>query len=163
MWRPHCWQYANPIGVAVPHRGHSAVFAGDDGRATGGGGSAAGVIIGGAAIGGPIIGAPPIGGGALGAAAASPLPQLRQNFMPGGFSPRHVPQITGNPGDDGGVCPYAGGGADSALPQFRQNDDPAGLSWPQIEQRISVPEAVSQPARRAGMVSGWFTRLAAAC
>jgi hypothetical protein len=25
--RPHCWQYAKPTGVAVPHRGHVIVLA----------------------------------------------------------------------------------------------------------------------------------------
>jgi len=106
--------------------------------------------------GGGIIGAPP-GGGIIGApaggiigppgevppgsvpgCAASAAPQLRQNFIPGGFSPRHTPQITGNPGAAAGVWTYGGaaGAADSELPQLRQNDDPAGLSWPHIEQRI---------------------------
>jgi hypothetical protein len=61
----------------------------------------------------------------------SALPQLRQNFMPAGFSPRHVPhsKMPGNPCAAGGVCA-------KELPQFRQNDDPAGLSWPHFEQRI---------------------------
>lgn len=66
-------------------------------------------------------------------------PQLRQNFIPGGFSPRHAGQIVGNPGPEPGVWAKACGadavGA-SELPQFRQNDEPAGLSWPHIEQRI---------------------------
>jgi hypothetical protein len=26
MCRPHCWQYANPIGVEVPQRGHVIVL-----------------------------------------------------------------------------------------------------------------------------------------
>ena len=73
--------------------------------------------IGGAIIGPPdgdIIGAPPSapsappdGGGTIdapppvGIAPAvwpSALPHARQNFIPGGFSPRQTPQITGNPG-----------------------------------------------------------------
>ena len=80
----------------------------------------------------------------------SALPQLRQNFIPGGFSPRHTPQMAGNPGGGVGVCPYAGGATAGAseLPQLRQNDDPAGLSWPHIEQRIGPlglnPRRVSQ-------------------
>ena len=48
MWRPHCWQYAKPIGVDVPHRGHVIVLpcatatgaratAGADGRTAGAG------------------------------------------------------------------------------------------------------------------------------
>jgi hypothetical protein len=75
------------------------------------------------AIGTPPIGPPPIGPPPIGAAigpppytgvgaiaggtpAASALPQLRQNFIPGGFSPRHAPHtmIAGNPGDCIGVC-----------------------------------------------------------
>ncbi len=103
--------------------------------------------------GGPIPGAPyagpvpgaPYPGGAIGGGTSpgddmpSAPPQLRQNFMPGGFSPRHAPQIVGNPGPGAGVWAKACGG-DAAgareLPQLRQNDEPAGLSWPHIEQRI---------------------------
>jgi hypothetical protein len=83
---------------------------------------------------GAIIGAP-----VAGACAGEPgevcsvAPQLRQNFIPAGFSPRHAPQMAGNPPAGAGVC--VGGGA-SALPQFKQNDDPGGLWWPQAEQRI---------------------------
>jgi hypothetical protein len=47
--------------------------------------------------GGAIIGAPPPVGIAF-AVCPSALPHARQNFIPGGFSPRHTPQITGNPG-----------------------------------------------------------------
>jgi hypothetical protein len=62
--------------------------------------------------GGPMPGAPyaggPIGGGDIiggpGTVPSAP-PQLRQNFIPGGFSPRHEPQIVGNPGAEGGVWP----------------------------------------------------------
>lgn len=96
-------------------------------------------------IGGPMPGAP-YGGGAPGGAIIGPTPlvesappQLRQNFIPGGFSPRHAGQIVGNPGPPPGVWAKACGadpvGANE-LPQFRQNDEPAGLSWPHIEQRI---------------------------
>src|SRR5688572_1560948 len=48
----------------------------------------------------------------------SAVPQLRQNFIPGGFSPRHTTQTTllGNPDCAGGVFARE-------LPQFRQNDD----------------------------------------
>ncbi len=89
--------------------------------------------------GGDAIG--PAGGiipGAIGGIALAPgpviaLPQLRQNFMPGGFSPRQTLQMLGNPAARGGVCARAGA---IELPQFRQNDDPGGLSWPHIEQRI---------------------------
>jgi hypothetical protein len=56
--------------------------------------------------------------------------------MPGGFSPRHTPQMLGNPGAADGVCAKACGPAVNELPQFKQNDDPGGLSWPHIEQRI---------------------------
>ena len=84
---------------------------------------------------GAIIGAPMAGAcaGEPGVVCCSVAPQLRQNFMPGGFSPRHAPQMTGNPAAWAGVC--VGGGA-SALPQFKQNDDPGGLWWPQAEQHI---------------------------
>lgn len=63
----------------------------------------------------------------------SALPQLRQNFIPGGFSPRQAPhtEVLGNPCAGPGVCPKACALEDpmeSELPQFRQNDDPAGLS-----------------------------------
>jgi hypothetical protein len=116
---------APPDGGAAPY-----------GAAPGGGiiGAPAGGIIGppGAAPGMP----PP--GKVLGG-AASAAPQLRQNFIPGGFWPWHTPQITGNPPAPGEVWTDGGGAAgaaDSELPQLRQNDDPAGLSWPHIEQRI---------------------------
>ncbi len=72
-----------------------------------------------------------IGGIAPGALIA--LPQLRQNFIPGGFSPRQTLQMLGNPAAGGEVCAKAGA---IELPQFRQNEDPGGLSWPHIEQRI---------------------------
>jgi hypothetical protein len=87
----------------------------------------------------PTRAAPPEGGaecrsnaGEPGVVACNAPPQLRQNFIPAGFSPRHEGQITGNPAACAGVC--VGGGA-SALPQLRQNDDPGGLWWPQDEQR----------------------------
>jgi hypothetical protein len=110
-----------------------------------------------------------IGPGAAGRAAASrspspaigasALPQLRQNFIPAGFSPRHTPQtvVAGNPWAGSWVGAYAWA---SELPQFRQNDDPAGLSWPHIEQRIVSPTLnpiqVSQQPRAAGMGTGRF-------
>jgi hypothetical protein len=65
--------------------------------------------------------------------APSAVPQLLQNFIPGGFSPRHAPQIVGNPADGPGVCACTAG---SELPQFKQNAEFGGLSWPHIEQRI---------------------------
>jgi hypothetical protein len=70
------------------------------------------------------------------APAARALPQLRQNFIPGGLSPRHTLHVldVGNPWGAAGVCPNADA---SELPQLRQNDDPAGLSWPHTEQRIA--------------------------
>ena len=102
--------------------------------------------IGGATSGG---GAPPVD--------ASALPQLRQNFMPGGFSPRQTPHTLGNPGAPEGVCANEGA---SELPQFRQNDDPDGLSWPHIEQRIGPltlkPSPVSQHRGGTGMAPGRF-------
>jgi hypothetical protein len=69
------------------------------------------------------------------------VPQSRQNFMPGAFSPRHDGQNTappGNPVPATGVCCWTAGAI--ALPQFKQNDEPGGLSWPQTEQRIAPPE-----------------------
>ena len=90
---------------------------------------------------------------------ASALPQLRQNFMLAGFSPRHTVQVldVGNPWGRAGVCPNAGA---NELPQFRQNDDPGGLSWPHIEQRIGPltlnPLRVSQQHRVSGMAPGRF-------
>ena len=101
------------------------------------------------------IGGPCIGGGYAGAPAVSALPQLRQNFMPGGFSPRQTLQVldVGNRLAAAGVCP-------SALPQFRQNDDPGGLSWPHIEQRIGPltlnPFAISQQSFATGIAAGRF-------
>ena len=162
MWSPHCWQYANPSGVGVPQRGHvidepcalgvgaggyavgpwGATWVGPAGAAGSGvtNGPGAGIPPRGDPTGGLAIGPPggmPIGGAMRGGGAPawppSALPQLRQNFMPGGFSPRQTPHTLGNPGAPEGVC--ANDGA-SELPQFRQNDDPDGLSWPHIEQRI---------------------------
>jgi hypothetical protein len=116
-----------------------------------------GDIIGGGTPGAPRPGAPITG---IADDAVSALPQLRQNFMPGGFSPRHTPQIVGNPGGGAGVWPWAWGPAANELPQFRQNDDPAGLSWPHIEQRIGpltvYPWRVSQQPLVSGMASGRF-------
>src|SRR5262245_11962286 len=115
-------------------------------------GSGAGVANGpgGGIADGAIIGAPTATG-----PAASDTPQLRQNFMPGGFSPRHALQIVGNPPLAAGVCASA---AASALPQFKQNDDPGGLWWPQAEQRSIDPlwHRVSRKARRSGMAHGLF-------
>jgi hypothetical protein len=112
MWSPHCWQYAKPIGVAVPQRGQLIV---------------------------PLSGVRSSGfeiAGAIGMGIESDAPQLRQNFIPCGFSPRHAGQIMGTIGataTTGGAATAAA----SALPQFRQNDAPGRLSWPQAEQRIS--------------------------
>lgn len=104
--------------------------------------------------GGP-IGPPNAGDPGLGCASA--LPQLRQNLIPGGFSPWHTPhtETPGNLCHAGGVCPCA-----RELPQFRQNDAPDGLSWPHFEQRIVPltvnPIQVSQQLNLAGMGSGRF-------
>jgi hypothetical protein len=80
MCRPHCWQYANPSGVAVPQRGQLIVL--DTAPRTSG------------------LGVRPessarCGAGAGAGAACTGIacnerdaPQLRQNFIPGGFSPR---------------------------------------------------------------------------
>lgn len=120
----------------------------------------------------PIPGAPTDGGDAIGPAGAimpagtlltppeSALPQLRQNFMPGGLSPRHTLQVfaVGNRWGGAGVCPNADA---SELPQLRQNDDPAGLSWPHTEQRIA--RRVSQQPTRRGITPGVFATRALAC
>ncbi len=103
---------------------------------------------------GPLGASAPIGGctglaiipgaaaGIAGTGAGLPIPgarlepQLRQNRIPGGFSPRqtgHIVDIAGNPTGADGVCAIGGV---NELPQFRQNDDPDGLSWPHIVQRI---------------------------
>ena len=113
--------------------------------------------------GGDIIGAPTAGPGAnAGAALASDAPQLRQNFIPGGFSPRQLPQITGNPPPPPGVC---AGAAASAVPQFKQNDDPGGLWWPQAEQRSITPllPRVSRKASTWEMARGRFATGGASC
>jgi hypothetical protein len=221
MWRPHCWQYAKPSGVCVPHRGHEIVLpwgarnagaarlvgiipsatgaGGIDASMAGSGGSEpipgmppTGPNSGTAEAGGgenppigpggmPGIGPPSIGPPAMGLGSgpgrpigppdagdpapvdASELPQLRQNFMPGGFSPWHTPhtEMPGNPCAEGGVCAKACAPEDSELPQFRQNDDPAGLSWPHFEQRIVPltlnPIQVSQQPQASGMGAGRFT------
>jgi hypothetical protein len=146
MCRPHCWQYANPIGVAVPHRGQLIVLPSAAGarlseRGAREGSSCDGAIAG--AYAGAIIGAgagtgwlPKLARGPAAAAddCASDAPQLRQNFMPGGFSPRHIWQIVGNPAAGAGVCAAEA----RALPQFKQNDAPGRLSWPHTEQRIAT-------------------------
>ena len=140
--RPHCWQYANPTGVGVAQRGHVIVLPAGVGRGDTTDGEAIGPPGAGAISGpgaGDIIGAPTAGpngfiAGVVGC-IASVAPQLRQNFMLPGFSPRHCAQMTvGNPDAGGGVA--VGGGA-SAVPQFKQNDEPGGLWWPQAEQRIN--------------------------
>ena len=142
MCRPHCWQYANVEGVGVPQRGHVIVLAPDGWRGADGAAfvptaSAAAAGEPGVANGpeGGTIGAPRPGAkdGDPGVVCWSVAPQLRQNFIPGGFSPRHAPQITDNPAAGPGVCAVGGGAI--ALPQFKQNDDPGGLWWPQLEQR----------------------------
>ena len=127
-------------------------------------------IPGGGAIGAAITGPPGAwitgaGGayaGALGAVAASAAPQLRQNFIPGGFSPRQAEHITGNPGAGPGVC---AGAAASAEPQFKQNDDPGGLWWPQAEQRSITPllPRVSRKHQRWEMARGRFATGVASC
>jgi hypothetical protein len=94
----------------------------------------------------------------------SALPQLRQYFMPGGFSPRHTTHSPGNPWAGDGVCPWA---CARELPQFRQNDDPVGLSWPHIEQRIVPltlnPIQVSQQPQGSGMGAGLFATPGRSC
>jgi hypothetical protein len=142
MCRPQPWQYAKPTGVCVPQRGHAIVEpCGARGAPATGAGIAAATGIGRPAEGntlgvcGSVLRTPAPIAGDPGVVWPRPVPQLRQNFMPGGFSPRHIGQMTlaaGNPAAMGGVC-----AGTSALPQFRQNDDPGGLSWPQTEQRIS--------------------------
>ena len=152
------------MGVAVPQRGHWIVAApGSDGRppdevaigtALGGdafgplGGENAGLGVDngtGDAIGPPgggaIIGAPTAGAndGEPGVVWPSVAPQLRQNFIPGGFSPRHEPQITIAPGNPAPGAGVDAGAAASAVPQFKQNDDPGGLWCPQAEQRSITP------------------------
>ena len=94
---------------------------------------------------------------------ASALPQLRQNFIPGGFSPRHARQIVGNPGPAPGVCSMRRR-ARARVPQFRQNDDPAGSRGhnrtthrtPNVEPVPSVSNnARSREWRRAGLQRTW--------
>jgi hypothetical protein len=58
-----------------------------------------GPMPGGPIEGGPIEGGPIEGGFIWGSA----LPQLRQNFMPGGLSPRQTGHWVGNPGGGAGV------------------------------------------------------------
>ena len=110
------------------------------------------------------IGGATSGGGAAGRARAAP-PQLRQNFMPGGFSPRHTLQMSGNPARRRRESARTTGA--SELPQFRQNDEPDGLSWPHIEQRIGPltlnPHRVSQTSAAAGMAPGRFATPRAPC
>ncbi len=99
-WRlsPHCWQYAKPPGVEVAHRGHVIVLP-DTGTITGRAGGGAMACGGG---GNPCPGA--VGPVPIGGSDGSADPQARQNFIPGGFSPRHTPQMTGNPALGAGVC-----------------------------------------------------------
>jgi hypothetical protein len=116
-----------------------------------------------AGTGGDAIG-PDGASGTFGELAASALPQLRQNFMPGGLSPRHTWHVfEGNPCGRAGVCPNAGA---SELPQLRQNDDPGGLSWPHFEQRIGPltlnPLRACSNKRGAGMAPGRFATRAPA-
>lgn len=123
----------------MPQRGHVIVLAPEAWRGaafvpTASAGAAG--ELGGVANGpGGIIGAPSAGAneGDPGVVCCKVAPQLRQNFIPGGFSPRQAPQITDNPAGTAGVCPVGGGA--SAVPQFKQNDDPGGLWWPHVEQR----------------------------
>ncbi len=153
MWSPHCWQYANPTGVDVPHRGHVIVLAlGRTGATVGVAGVPSGIP--GAGMFGKGVGI-----GALDATSASDAPHDRQNFMPGGLSPRQTLQMMGNPPPAAGVCWIAGA---SALPQFKQNDDPNGLSWPQTRHFIGLP-AVWPKRRRTGMAAGGFATPEASC
>jgi hypothetical protein len=118
---PHCWQYAKPIGVEVPHRGHvivlpctrAAIGIGAGVASGPGGGIADGMPGSGIGIGAPWPGAVgAIGSGAIGSGIGaiagvigpSADPHARQNFMPGGFSPWHTPQMMGNPALGAGVC-----------------------------------------------------------
>jgi hypothetical protein len=98
--------------------------------------------------------------GPVAPAPAKALPQLRQNFIPGGLSPLHTAQVlaAGNRCGCAGVCPNADA---SELPQLRQNDDPAGLSWPHTEQRIA-PTVSQQPTPR-GITPGVFATRARPC
>jgi hypothetical protein len=123
-----------PAPVPTPICGGAPIGCATGGAINGPDGAAIGDGVANGPAGGATIGAPS-GGANAGepGVVCSAAPQLRQNFIPGGFSPRHDPQmIAGNPPLGAGVC--VGGGA-SALPQFRQNDDPGGLWWPQDEQR----------------------------
>jgi hypothetical protein len=166
MWRPHCWQYAKPIGVDVPHRGQLMAlpwatargalggpgFATGIGVAVGSGGSPAGVAPGSAMIcgaliaccGGAMNGDPPAGD-AIGPPTPGEL-GARGETEPGSVEPSAAPQLRQNliPGGfsalhEAQIAGNSAAGAGvcaSALPQLRQNDDPGGLSWPQTEQRI---------------------------
>ena len=161
MWSPHCWQYAKPTGVEVPHRGHVIVVAlGRTGATVGGAGvpngTAPGMFAGmlGSGVGIGALDATITAGG-----SASDAPHDRQNFMPGGLSPRQTLQMMGNPPPAAGVCWMAGA---SALPQFKQNDDPNGLSWPQTRHLIRLLR-VWPKRRRTGMAAGGFATPEASC
>jgi hypothetical protein len=147
-----------PFGGAIGTGVANGPGGGMPGDAIGGGAIGGGAIGGGAIIGAPTAGANAGDPGVV----ASDAPQLRQNFMPGGFSPRHEPQMTGNPAAPAGVC---AGAAASAVPQFKQNDDPGGLWWPQAEQRSISPllPRVSRKGQRWEMVQGRFATRLASC
>jgi hypothetical protein len=150
MCRPHCWQYAKPVGVDVPQRGQMIVL-----------GAARAAEIG-AGVPDAVVGAAGSGVNGIGVCAlgaASCVPHARQNFMPGGFSPWHAEQKMGNPATGTGVCWTAGA---RALPQFKQNDDPGGLSWPQTT-HLMRPPRVWLKRRRTGMAPGGFATHEASC
>lgn len=151
----------------MPQRGHGIIAGwpalpgfptGPAGLRPTGGTAAVGIDASGDGKDGGSVGSNPAGAGrtsglanagVAGLSAASGAPQLRQYFIPGGFSARHLPHsdALGNPCGTAGVCARE-------LPQFRQNDDPSGLSWPHIEQRIGPltlnPNQVSQQPRSLG-------------
>jgi hypothetical protein len=92
MCKPHCWQYAKPSGVCVPHRGHAIVLPWARG---------AGVAIPVAMSAGEIgDGDGGIEGGTVGSGGSLPLPGMPPSGPNAGTPPIGVP---GNPpiGPDG--------------------------------------------------------------
>jgi len=105
-FRPVVIVHAKPTGVDVPHRGHVIVVAlGRTGATVGGAGvpngTAPGMFAGmlGSGVGIGALDATITAGG-----SASDAPHDRQNFMPGGLSPRQTLQMMGNPPPAAGVC-----------------------------------------------------------
>jgi hypothetical protein len=90
MCRPHCWQYANPTGVEVPHRGHVIML-----------------LPGGAET---ICGVPPGMGGNIPGAVDGSEPGEPNTL--GGEPPGLMPGATNTPG--GGPIGFVGGGGSGA-------------------------------------------------